>query len=82
MIALSRVSCTPMRCVRMLTRVTSWKIGTTKAPPFITTFWPNRPVLTNVGLLGGAPIEPVEQEANDNDHHERDDQPRERAACE
>ena len=40
-----------MRWVRMLTSVMSWKIGTTKAPPFITTFCPNRPVRTNAVSL-------------------------------
>ena len=30
----------------MLTGTTSWTIGSTKAPPFITTFWPPRPVRT------------------------------------
>src|SRR5262245_8979440 len=31
----------------MLTGTTSWTIGSTKAPPFITTFCPPRPVRTN-----------------------------------
>ena len=31
----------------MLTGITSWTIGSTSAPPFITTFWPPRPVRTN-----------------------------------
>ncbi len=30
----------------MFTGVTSWMIGSTKAPPLITTFSPKRPVLT------------------------------------
>ena len=31
----------------MLTGITSWTIGSTNAPPFITTFCPPRPVRTN-----------------------------------
>ena len=31
----------------MLTGITSCTIGSTNAPPFITTFWPPRPVRTN-----------------------------------
>ena len=30
----------------MLTGMTSWMIGSTRAPPFITTFWPPKPVRT------------------------------------
>ena len=35
----------------MLTGTTSWTIGSTSAPPFITTFWPPRPVRTNARSL-------------------------------
>src|SRR6266478_5544847 len=44
--ALSRPRETSSRSVFMLTGTTSWTIGSTKAPPFITTFWPPRPVRT------------------------------------
>jgi len=44
--ALSRPRDTSSRSVFMLTGTTSWTIGSTKAPPFITTFWPPRPVRT------------------------------------
>src|SRR3984893_8172475 len=44
--ALSRPRETSRRRVFMLTGTTSWTIGSTKAPPFITTFWPPRPVRT------------------------------------
>src|ERR1700687_4939543 len=44
--ALSRPRETSRRSVFMLTGTTSWTIGSTKAPPFITTFWPPRPVRT------------------------------------
>ena len=44
--ALSRPRATSSRSVFMLTGTTSWTIGSTKAPPFITTFWPPRPVRT------------------------------------
>src|SRR5262245_24460523 len=45
--ALSRPRDTSSRSVFMLTGTTSWAIGTTKAPPFMTTFCPPRPVRTN-----------------------------------
>ncbi len=44
--ALSRPRDTSSRSVFMFTGTTSWTIGSTKAPPFITTFWPPRPVRT------------------------------------
>ena len=47
MIALSRPRATSSRSVFMLTGTTSCTIGSTNAPPFMTTFWPPRPVRTN-----------------------------------
>jgi hypothetical protein len=35
----------------MLTGTTSWTMGSTKAPPFITTFWPPSPVRTKARSL-------------------------------
>ena len=49
--ALSRPRETSRRSVFMLTGTTSWTIGSTKAPPFITTFWPPRPVRTKARSL-------------------------------
>ena len=49
--ARSRPRVTSSRSVFMLTGITSWTIGSTKAPPFITTFWPPRPVRTNARSL-------------------------------
>ena len=37
--------------VFMLTGITSWKIGSTTAPPSMTTFWPPKPVRTNARSL-------------------------------
>src|SRR5262249_30553966 len=45
--ALSRPRATSRRSVFMLTGMTSCTMGSTKAPPFITTFCPPRPVRTN-----------------------------------
>src|SRR5262245_31012436 len=44
--ALSRPRATSRRSVFMLTGMTSCTIGSTKAPPFMTTFWPARRVRT------------------------------------
>ena len=49
--ALSRPRETSSRSVFMLTGMTSCTIGSTKAPPFITTFWPPRPVRTKARSL-------------------------------
>ena len=49
--ALSRPRETSSRSVFMLTGTTSWTMGSTKAPPFITTFWPPRPVRTKARSL-------------------------------
>ena len=35
----------------MFTGITSWTIGSTSAPPFMTTFCPPRPVRTNARSL-------------------------------
>src|SRR5262245_29357824 len=49
--ALSRPRETSRRSVFMLTGTTSCTIGSTKAPPFMTTFWPPRPVRTKARSL-------------------------------
>ncbi len=49
--ALSRPRDTSSLSVFMLTGTTSWTMGSTKAPPFITTFWPPRPVRTKARSL-------------------------------
>ncbi len=49
--ALSRPRETSSRSVFMLTGMTSCTMGSTKAPPFITTFWPARPVRTKARSL-------------------------------
>ena len=51
MIARSRPRDTSRRSVFMFTGITSWTIGSTSAPPFMTTFWPPRPVRTNARSL-------------------------------
>src|SRR5262245_16351180 len=51
MSARSRPRDTSSRNVFMLTGITAWTIGSTKAPPFITTFCPPSPVRTNARSL-------------------------------
>src|SRR5262245_37858287 len=49
--ALSRPRETSRRSVFMLTGMTACTIGSTRAPPFSTTFWPPNPVRTNARSL-------------------------------
>ncbi len=49
--ALSRPRETSRRSVFMLTGITSWTMGSTKAPPSSTTFWPPMPVRTKARSL-------------------------------
>ena len=64
----------------MLTGITSCTIGSTKAPPSSTTFWPPRPVRTNARSLLAAQVEPVQQPDDDRDDDRDDDQAEDEAA--
>ena len=72
--ALSRPRATSSRSVFMLTGITSCTIGSTKAPPSSTTFWPPRPVRTKARSLRAAQVQPVQQPDDDRDDDRDDDQ--------
>ena len=59
----------------MFTGVMSWMIGSTNAPPLITTFSPKQAGADERDLLGRAAVQPVHQVDDDRDDDDRDDQP-------
>ena len=64
----------------MLTGITSCTIGSTKAPPSSTTFWPPRPVRTKARSLRAAQVQPVQQPDADRHDDGNDEQAEEEAA--
>ena len=59
----------------MLTGITSCTIGSTNAPPFITTFCPPEARAHERAFLGGAQVQPIEEPDDDRDDDRDDDEP-------
>ena len=58
----------------MLTGTTSCTIGSTNAPPFMTTFWPPRPVRTNARSFEDRRYSQLSSQTHDRDDRRDHDQ--------